>query len=55
MLAQVFYCFPHALMILVTALALADGRLYEAAEAMGTPRWRVFRTVTLPGVRYGLI
>ena len=22
---------------------------------MGTPRWRVFRTVTLPGVRYGLI
>jgi iron(III) transport system permease protein len=54
-LAQVFYCFPHALMILVTALSLADGRLYEAAAAMGTPRWRVFRTVTLPGVRYGLI
>jgi iron(III) transport system permease protein len=54
-LAQVFYCFPHALMILVTALALADGRLYEAASAMGTPRWRVFWTVTLPGVRYGLI
>ena len=54
-LAQVFYCFPHALMILVTALSLADGRLYEAAAAMGTPRWRVFATVTLPGVRYGLI
>jgi len=54
-LAQVFYCFPHALMILITALSLADGRLYEAAEAMGTPRWRVFLTVTLPGVRYGLI
>jgi iron(III) transport system permease protein len=54
-LAQVFYCFPHALMILVTALSLADGRLYEAAAAMGTPRWRVFWTVTLPGVRYGLI
>jgi iron(III) transport system permease protein len=54
-LAQVFYCLPHAMMILITALALADGRLYEAAEAMGTPRWRVFLTVTLPGVRYGLI
>src|SRR3954471_5267119 len=54
-LAQVFYCFPHALMILATALSLADGRLYEAAAAMGTPRWRVFWTVTLPGVRYGLI
>ena len=54
-LAQAFYCFPHALMILITALSLADGRLYEAAAAMGTPRWRVFWTVTLPGVRYGLI
>ena len=54
-LAQVFYCFPHALMILITALSLADGRLYETAEAMGTPRWRVFWTVTLPGVRYGLM
>jgi iron(III) transport system permease protein len=54
-LAQVFYCFPHALMILITALSLADGRLYEAAEAMGTPGRRVFLTVTLPGVRYGLI
>ena len=54
-LAQVFYCLPHALMILITALSLADGRLYEAAAAMGTPRWRVFWTVTLPGARYGLI
>jgi iron(III) transport system permease protein len=54
-MAQALYCFPHALMILVTALSLADGRLYEAAAAMGTSRWRVFRTVTLPSVRYGLI
>src|SRR5262249_34728649 len=54
-MAQALYCFPHALMVLVTALALADGRLYEAAAAMGTPRWRVFTTVTLPSVRYGLM
>lgn len=54
-LAQVFYCFPHALLILATALALADGRLYEAAEALGTPKARIFRTITIPGVRYGLI
>jgi iron(III) transport system permease protein len=53
--AQVFYCFPHALMILITAFALADARLYEAAAAMGTARRRIFWTVTLPGVRYGLI
>jgi len=54
-LAQVFYCFPHAVLVLATALSLADGRLYEAAEAMGTPKWRIFRTVTVPGIRYGLV
>ncbi len=54
-IAQVFYCFPHALIILVAALALADARLYEVAEALGTSKLRVFRTVTLPGAKYGLI
>ncbi len=54
-ISQIFYCFPHALLILTTALALADGRLYEAAEALGTPKARVFRTITVPGIRYGLI
>lgn len=54
-LAQVFYCFPHALMILVVALGLADARHYEAARVLGASRWRVFLTVTLPGSRYGLI
>ncbi len=54
-IAQVFYCFPHALMILVTALAMADSRLYEAADALGASKPRIFRTVTLPGARYGLI
>src|SRR5215212_9046731 len=54
-IAESLYCFPHAVLILTTALALADGRLYEAAEALGTFSARVFRTVTLPGVRYGLI
>lgn len=54
-MAQVFYCLPHATMILVAALALSDGRLYEAAAALGTTRWRVFVTVTLPGARYGVV
>lgn len=54
-LGEVFFAFPHALMILVTALAVADGRLYEAAEALRTRPSRVFLTVTLPGCRYGLI
>jgi iron(III) transport system permease protein len=54
-IAQVFYCFPHALIIIVTALRLADARLYEVANALGTPQSRIFRTVTLPGAKFGLI
>jgi iron(III) transport system permease protein len=53
-IAQVFYCFPHALMILVTALSMADSRLYEAADALGASSRRIFFTVTLPGAKYGL-
>jgi iron(III) transport system permease protein len=53
--AQVFYCFPHALMILVAALSMADARLYEAADALGASKLRVFFTVTLPGAKYGVI
>ncbi len=54
-LAECFAVFPHALMILLTALGAADGRLYEAAAAMGTRPWRRFFTITLPGAKYGLI
>jgi len=54
-LAEIFSVFPHALMILITALTLADARLYEAAEAMGTSAARKFWTITLPGAKYGLI
>lgn len=54
-LAECFATFPHALMILVTALSLADARLYEAADAMGTRTLRRFFTITLPGAKYGLI
>lgn len=54
-LAEVFYLFPHVLLILMVALSLADGRLYEAATALRTPSWRTFLTVTLPGARYGII
>lgn len=54
-LAEVYNTFPHALMILVTALSLADGRLYEAATALRTPGWRQFTTITLPSSKYGLI
>ena len=52
---EVFFTFPHAVMILYTALTLADARLYEAAEVLGASKLRTFFTVTLPGVRYGLV
>jgi iron(III) transport system permease protein len=51
----VFAAFPHALMILVTALSLTDARLYEAADALGTRPGRKFWTITVPGAKYGLI
>ena len=54
-MAEVFFTFPHALLIVVTALSLADARLYEAAIALRASPWRTFFTVTLPGARYGLI
>jgi iron(III) transport system permease protein len=54
-LAECFATFPHVLMILVTALTLADARLYEAADALGTSTQRKFFTITLPGAKYGLI
>jgi iron(III) transport system permease protein len=54
-LAECLSVFPHTLMILVTALSLADARLYEAADAMGTTALRKFFTITLPGAKYGLI
>ena len=54
-LSLVYATFPHALMILITALSLTDARLYEAAESMGTRTLRKFFTITLPGAKYGLI
>ena len=54
-MAECFAVFPHVLMIIVTALSLADARLYEAADALGTSTRRKFFTITLPGAKYGLI
>lgn len=53
--AECFAVFPHVTMILVTALTLADARLYEAADALGTKARRKFFTITMPGAKYGLI
>ncbi|MFG6095413.1 putative 2-aminoethylphosphonate ABC transporter permease subunit [Leptothoe sp. ISB3NOV94-8A] len=54
-MGEFFYCFPQAVVILTTALSLTDARLYEAAQALRTSPIRTFFTVTLPGVKFGLI
>lgn len=52
---SVLWTFPHALLVLTTALGALDGRLVEAAQTLGASRWRVFATVVLPASRYGLL
>jgi iron(III) transport system permease protein len=54
-IADVLYAFPHAFLILSAALAIADARLYESATMLGASNWRIFRTVTLPATKYGLM
>jgi iron(III) transport system permease protein len=54
-ISAIYATFPHALMIILTALLLSDGRLYEVAESLRTPTWRKFFTITLPGAKYGLV
>jgi iron(III) transport system permease protein len=53
--AEVFYCFPHALLILIAALSATDARLYDAARTLGASSLKTFFTVTLPGVKFGLV
>lgn len=52
---SVFFTFPHAMIIIQTALSISDARLYEASDALGASKSKTFFTVTLPGARYGLI
>ena len=54
-IAEVFFTLPHAIIIIITSLSIADSRLYEAAVSLRASRLRIFFTVTLPGCRYGLI
>ena len=54
-ISEVFFTLPHALIIIMTALSIADARLYEAAESLNAGKVKTFFTVTIPGARYGLI
>ena len=54
-IAEALYAFPPVFLILSVALSMSDARLYEAAEALGASKLRTFLTVTLPGVKFGLV
>ena len=53
-IAEVFYTFPHALLIIIIALSIADARLYEAATVLRSKPIRTFFTITIPSAKYGL-
>jgi iron(III) transport system permease protein len=53
-ISEVFYCFPYALLILITTLSAVDTRLNEAAESLGAGPAKVFSKVTIPSARYGI-
>lgn len=53
-LGEAIYTFPHALMILLSALSLADARLFDAASSMGASPWKAFRSITWPASRQGV-
>ena len=52
--ADTFYCLPQAVLVLAAALAQADARPYEAATVLGASPLKVFTSVTLPSVRFGI-
>ncbi|MEO5764376.1 MAG: ABC transporter permease subunit [Casimicrobiaceae bacterium] len=54
-ISDVLYSFPHAYLILSAALAVADARLYESAQVLGATGARLFRDITLPSSKYGLL
>ncbi|MDA1089741.1 MAG: putative 2-aminoethylphosphonate ABC transporter permease subunit [Proteobacteria bacterium] len=54
-MGEIIYVFPHAMTIMLIAMAMSDARLYEASEALGASKLKTFFTVTLPGMRYGLV
>lgn len=54
-ISEIIYTFPQVILILLVSFSYADNRLYEAADAMGASSIKKFFTITLPGVKYGLI
>src|ERR687885_67619 len=52
---QTIAFFPYAYQLIADVLARSDPRLEQAARNLGASHWSVFRTVTLPLARPGLV
>src|SRR5205823_2032245 len=52
---QTIAFFPYAYQLIADVLSRSDARLEQAARNLGASTWSVFRTVTLPLSRPGLV
>jgi molybdate transport system permease protein len=53
--AQAFVAMPFLVISVEAALRQLDTRFEDAARTLGASRWYVFRRVTLPAIRPGLV
>ena len=54
-ISEVYLIIPYAVLVLYAQLRSIDSRLFDAASGLGANGWQVFRTVTLPLSRSGLL
>ena len=54
-ISEIIYAFPQCFLILYMALKSTDNKLYEAADTLGTSKFKQFFYITLPGIKYSLI
>jgi iron(III) transport system permease protein len=54
-LSEIIFTFPQAFLMFYVALGYSDGRLYEAADAMGVSALGKLRHITLPEIKYTVI
>lgn len=54
-IAHTILCIPYALATVTSSLQVLDPRLGQAAASLGAAPWTVFRRVTLPLIRAGLL
>ncbi len=54
-ISEIYNTFPHAMLILMASLSLADKRLYEVADSLRTSKLRKLLTITIPSTKYGII